>query len=542
MGRGLRGRSAQVDLLELEVFRSLFGSIAEEMGVLLQRSASSPNIKERRDFSCALFSKEGELFAQAAHIPVHLGSAPLSVRAAMAEHEFRPGDVVVLNDPFRGGTHLPDLTMVQGVFLGGRGAGPSFWVATRAHHADVGGVSPGSMAVCPDLYGEGLRLPPVLLSRDGRFQRDVLRLIRANVRTPVEREADLRAQVAANERGVRRLGELVERHGLARLGVAAQELLAHGERRMQALLRDVPDGVYRFADCLDDDGLGRIDLPVCVTLRVAGDSAVLDFAGTASQARGSVNANPAITLSAVLYVFQCLVEDDLPPNEGMARPLKLLIPPGSLLDPSEGAPMAGGNVETSQRIVDVVFGALAQALPERVPAASQGTMNNLTIGSTSGGEPFSYYETTGGGAGAGPATPGTSGIQVHMTNTWNTPLEALEISFPLQVLSTRLVRGSGGRGRQPGGDGIERVIQLLRPARVSLLTERRRHAPFGLQGGEPGRCGKNWVVRGGRREARPGKFSEELDAGDVVGLRTPGGGGHGSPLARKTRGPQAGSR
>lgn len=512
-------------LLDLEVFRSLFASVAEEMGVILQRSSASPNIKERRDYSCALFSARGELFSQAAHIPVHLGSAPLSVRAAMADHRFEPGDAVLLNDPYRGGTHLPDLTLVQPVFCGRRR--PLFHVATRAHHADIGGAEPGSMAPARDLVAEGLCIPPVLLRRRGETCRDVWRLLLANVRTPRERQADLRAQFAANDKGVLRLEELARQYRVARLQRAAAGLLDHGERRMRALLRSMPPGTYRFEDFLDDDGFGRRDVPLRVAIRITGEEAQLDFRGTAPQVRGSVNANAAVTLSAVLYVFQCLIGDDMPPNEGMARPLRIDLPAGCLLNPYPGAAVAAGNVETSQRLVDLLFGALAQALPDRVPAASQGTMNNLTIGSGGGPQPFSYYETTGGGAGASARGAGASGIQVHMTNTLNTPIEALEHAFPLEVVRTRLIRGSGGEGRRRGGDGIEREIELRADASVSMLSERRTRGAWGLNGGGAGLPGENWVVRRGRKQKRPGKFSEQLERGDRVGLRTPGGGGYG---------------
>jgi N-methylhydantoinase B len=534
-------------LLELEVFRALFASIAEEMGALLQRSAHSPNIKERRDFSCALFSARGELVAQAAHIPVHLGSAPLSVRAAMAEHAFQPGDSVLLNDPFRGGTHLPDLTLVSPVFLGqahgsSRGRRPDFFVATRAHHADIGGAEPGSMAPARDLFGEGLVIPPVVLERSGRFERDVLRMVLANVRTPQERLADLRAQCASNRRGVARLQELAGRYGRARLLRAGGEILAHGERAMRALLRRLPRGTFRHEDLLDDDGMGTRDVPIRVAITLRGGSARIDWAGSAPQVAGSLNANPAITLSAVLYVFQCLAAAEfadqagaLSPNDGLGRPLELVIPEGSILSPRRGAAVAGGNVETSQRIVDVLLGALAKACPDRIPAASQGTMNNLTMGSHGGLHPFTYYETVGGGAGAGAGRPGASGIQVHMTNTLNTPIEALELAYPLRVTRTTIARGSGGRGAARGGDGIEREFEVLAPVRVAMLSERRSRGAPGAAGGSAGRPGRNFLVRSGREETMPAKFAADLDPHDRVGLRTPGGGGHGRSSRQRGR-------
>ncbi len=519
--------------LEKEVFRALFASVAEEMGVVLQRSSFSPNIKERLDYSCALFTQDGKLFAQAAHIPVHLGSAPLSVRAAMAAHEFVEGDSVLLNDPYQGGTHLPDMTLVTPVFLGQRR--PSFFVANRAHHADVGGAHPGSMGTTSDVFGEGIRVPPVVLARDGRMQRDVMRLLLANVRTPVEREVDLRAQLAANHCGVRRMQALRDEYGRGRIARAADQMMDVGEARMKALLRRIPNGRYEFEDVLDDDGFGNENLPIRLEMTVRGSRACLDFRRSSPQVRGSLNANPAIVWSAVLYGFQCLMEDGRAPNEGMARPLDVRLERGSILDPLPGAAVAAGNVETSQRLVDVVFGVLAQAVPNKIPAASQGTMNNLTIGSSVGDSAFSYYETTGGGAGASADGPGESGLQVHMTNTWNTPVEALELAYPLQVERYTLARGSGGRGRHRGGDGIERVVTLLRDATVSVISERRLHAPWGLDGGQPGRPGRNWVVQRGTTRPRPGKFTEELNEGDQVGMRTPGGGGHGKPTRKGTR-------
>ncbi len=550
--------------LELEVFRSLFASIAEEMGAVLQRSAHSPNIKERRDFSCALFDAQGELVAQAAHIPVHLGSAPLSVQAALAEHDFRPGDTVLLNDPYRGGTHLPDLTLVRALFIdqpprqARRGEPqrrarrrPDFFVAVRAHHADVGGAEPGSMAPARDLYGEGLVIPPVVLEREGRFERDVLRLVLANVRTPDERLADLKAQCAAARRGERRLVELARRHGAARIEKAAAAILAHGERTMRALLRGLPRGTFRHVEILEDDGAGGRDLPIRVAVTLRGGRVIVDFAGTAPQVDGSLNANPAVTLSAVLYVFQCLAAAEgrsttevVAPNGGMARPIELRIPEGSLLNPRRGAAVAAGNVETSQRIVEALLGALAKACPDRIPAASQGTMNNLTIGgmvrsakhltigSSSSSRPFAYYETVGGGAGAGARGSGASGIQVHMTNTLNTPIEALELAYPLRVTRTTLARGSGGRGARRGGDGIEREIEVLVPARVAVLAERRLRGAPGAAGGGPGRPGENWIDRRGRRVKMAAKFVADLRPHDRVGQRTPGGGGHGRKAER----------
>jgi N-methylhydantoinase B len=525
--------------LELEVFRALFASIAEEMGVVLQRSALSPNIKERRDYSCALFDDEGTLVAQAAHIPVHLGSAPLSVRAAMAEHEFAPGESVLLNDPYRGGTHLPDITLVSPVFLPGRRV-PDFFVASRAHHADVGGASPGSMPLAREVYEEGLRLPPVFLVRAGRRQEDVWRLLLANVRTPEERAAELDAELEAQATGTRRLEALALRRGRGELIAAAHALMDHAERCVRSALRELPRGVHRFDDCLDDDGLGSGPLRIAARLTLAGERLEVDFTGTSPQARGPVNAVEAVTRAATSYAVRCVLGGDFPVNDGAFRPLTVIAPAGSLVHALPPAAVAAGNVETSQRIVDVVLGAFARALPGRVPAASSGTMNNRLVGGADPrtGAPFAYYETLAGGHGAGPGWDGASALQAHMTNTRNTPVEALEHAYPLRVRATAIRRGSGGRGKWRGGDGIVRTIELLSAARVTVISDRRTRGPYGLAGGEPGTPGVNRVVMTGARgrgRTLPSKFQIDLEAGAVLSVESPGGGGFG-------RAPEAGGR
>ncbi|MBN1147362.1 MAG: hydantoinase B/oxoprolinase family protein [Anaerolineales bacterium] len=522
------------DPIRIEIFKHLFSAIAEEMGVALRKASYSPNIKERRDFSCALFDAQGNMIAQAAHIPVHLGSMPLSVDAAIsAFDDLAPGDVIALNDPFRGGTHLPDITLVSPVFMQAGSPGiaqaPFAFVASRAHHADVGGMTPGSMPVAREIYQEGLIIPPVRLVRAGQMERGLLDLILANVRTPQERAGDLWAQIAANRRGADRLLEMVERYGLEEVVFYMGELLAYTERLTRRLLEDMPDGVYTFSDCLDDDGVGDQPALIQVQIAIQGDRAVVDFSGSAAQQKGSVNAVYAITLSAVYYVFRCLLGLDVPNNSGCLAPIQVIAPEGSLVNAVSPAPVAGGNVETSQRIVDVLLGALAQAQGAVIPAASQGTMNNVTIGGYDPARraPFAYYETIGGGMGARPYADGPSALHSHMTNTLNTPAEALEYAYPLRVERYQVRRGSGGAGKFHGGDGIRRDLRLLADAQVTLLSERRRFPPYGLAGGEPGQTGENVLIRDGEELPLPGKGSFELRAGDVLSIRTPGGGGYG---------------
>jgi N-methylhydantoinase B len=522
------------DPIRLEVFKHLFSAIAEEMGEVLRRASYSPNIKERRDFSCALFNAKGDMIAQAAHIPVHLGSMPLSVAAAVRELELGPGDVAILNDPFRGGTHLPDITLVSPVYVPGEEGETLFgYAASRAHHADVGGLTPGSMPIAREIFQEGLIIPPVKLIAGGQVNQAVFDLILANVRTPDERAGDLWAQVAANRRGEARLQEAVARYGADEAGRYMQELLAYTERVTRRLLESLPDGTYRYTDALDDDGVAPDPVPITVAVTIRGGEAEVDFTGSAAQRGGSVNAVYAITLSAVYYVFRCLIGLDVPNNTGCLAPISVIAPEGTVLNARRPAPVAGGNVETSQRIVDVLLGALAQACPDKVPAASQGTMNNVTIGGVSADPerpgPFAYYETIGGGMGARPGQPGVPAIHTHMTNTLNTPAEALEYAYPFRVLRYEIRRGTGGRGRWPGGDGLRRDVQVLAPAQASLLTERRRGAPYGLDGGEPGARGENVLIRDGEEQPLPGKGSVDLQPGDILSIRTPGGGGCGKP-------------
>ena len=524
----LASRAARPDAVQLALYRGFFAAAAEEMGATLMRAAHSPNITERLDHSCAVFDADARLVAQAAHIPVHLGSMPRAVEAAAALGPFQPGDVVLLNDPFDGGTHLPDLTLVSPVFLAGRRE-PSFYVASRAHHADVGGAAPGSLPIAREVYEEGLRIPPVFLRRAGVEQADVLRLLLANVRTPDERRADLAAQVGAQVTGERRLLELAARSGARELEASASALLDATERHARAALAKLPRGRFTFEDALDDDGLGHGPLPIRVTLTLGGGRVRADFTGSAPQAAGPVNAVRAVTTAAVLYATRCVLAEDVAVNDGLLRCIELVTPRGSIVDPLPPAAVGAGNVETSQRIVDVVLGAYAKALPDRVPAASYGTMNNLLIGGYDArrGKPFAYYETLGGGHGGGPAGDGEHAMQAHMTNTRNTPIESLEHAYPLEVVSFRVRRGSGGRGRARGGDGIERRVRLLADARVTVIAERRTGRPYGLAGGKAGAPGVTKVELPGAKRTMPGKFTVDLPAGAIVTLASPGGGGYG---------------
>lgn len=526
------------DPIELEIFKNLYHSIAEEMGAALRRTAFSPNIKERRDYSCAVFDGAGEVIAMGDHMPVHLGSMPMSVRAAIAACEMAPGDVVMLNDPFRGGTHLPDITLVAPVYVKPRHrlnrASPDFYVASRAHHADVGGAYAGSMGLCREIYQEGFRIPPVRIMRAGVMERDVLALLLNNVRTPEEREGDLGAQIAACHTGTERLREICSRYGIDRAQGAAQELLQYSEELMRSFLLRVPTGTYRAEDFLDNDGISGRPVKIAVTVkvrgRVPGPAVTVDFTGSDPQVEGSVNAVEAITYSACFYVFRCLLADDVPATAGLMRPIRVIVPEGSVVNARPPAAVAGGNVETSQRIVDVLLRALAQAIPDRIPAAASGTMNNLTIGGIDprSGQPFAYYETIAGGMGAAPGKSGVSGVHTHMTNSLNTPAEALEYAYPLRVRRYSLRSGSGGTGAHCGGEGIIREIEVLTDCEVTLLADRRTLGPWGLAGGEAGSPGKTSVIRNsGSVEEMPGKFSTRLRKGERIRIESPGGGGWG---------------
>jgi N-methylhydantoinase B len=511
----------KVDPITLEVARNEFASVADEMGAVLRRTAYSPNIKERADCSAAVFVADGEMLAQAEHIPVHLGSMPASVAAVLENIDPEPGVQYAVNDPYHGGTHLNDLTLVRPVHVG---AGLVGWVANRAHHADVGGEAPGSMpAHATTVDQEGHVVAPVAAVRNGEWLTSFVEPFLAATRTPAERLGDLSAQLGANEVGARSMEALASREGVDAYLEITSALLSYGERRMTAAITSLPDGSFRFEDVMEwRDGL----LPIVVTVSIDAGRLMADFAGTSPQIEGNINAVEAVTRSCLYYAIRVATDPTIPTNGGCYRPLSLAAPVGSLVNAQPPAAVAAGNVETSQRIADVLLGALAPAAPDRVPAASQGTMNNVLIGS----DEFAYYETLAGGQGGRPGKPGQSGIHTGMTNTKNTPIEALETHYPFRVVRNELRRGSGGAGRYPGGEGIEREIEFLAPATVSLMGERRVVPPWGLAGGEPGACGEDWLIRGGGSPERlPGKTTFEVTPGDRLLVKTPGGGGWGSP-------------
>jgi N-methylhydantoinase B len=549
------------DPTTLEIYRALYTSVAEEMGIALRRTAFSPNIKERRDYSCAVFDNSGRVIAQGDHMPVHLGSMPMAVAAALSEVKIEPGDVVALNDPFAGGTHLPDVTLISGVWAqqeGGRRqtadgrkkaarqrkrsaasrllppASCLYYVANRAHHADIGGATPGSMGLATDVYGEGLRLPPIRLVRAGEIVKDVMRLILANVRGAAERRGDFQAQIGSLKTGELRLLEIVARRGVSEAQEYARHLIAYSARLMRRAIEVIPDGTYQAEDWLDNDGISEQKVPIRVRIAIEGNRALVDFNGSAPQVAGAINAVEAITVSAVSYVFRCLIGGDVPASAGLMEPIEVVAPAGTVVNAVHPASVAGGNVETSQRIVDVLFKALAQALPDRIPAASQGSMNNLTIGGIDPrtGREFSYYETVAGGMGARANHDGLSAVHTHMTNSLNTPAEALEYAYPLRVREYSIRKDSGGKGKRRGGDGVVREIETLAPARMSLLADRRKHGPYGLSGGEAAAVGRDAIIHQGSSRQIASKGSWQLEPGDRVRIETPGGGGLGSGEAR----------
>ena len=497
-----------VDPVTLAVARNRLEGIADDMGVVLRRSAYSPNIKERADCSAALFTPDGEMLAQAEHIPVHLGSMPASVAAVLDLFgaDVEPGTQFAVNDPYAGGTHLNDLTLVQPVYVDRQLVA---WAANRAHHADVGGEAPGSIVSPMPAVHAGVWLDGFL----GPFL--------AATRTPAERLGDLSAQMGANEAGARRIEQLVAAEGVDEWRRVTAALLSYGERRTAVAINALPDGSYRFTDYLE---WGEEDLPITVAVTISGDHLHADFTGTAGQIAGNINAVEAVTLSCLYYAVRVATDPTIPANGGCYRPVTLRTEPGSIVDATRPAAVAAGNVETSQRIADTLLGALAQAAPNRVPAAGQGTMNNVLIGN----DDFAYYETVGGGQGGRPSGPGMSGVHTGMTNTKNTPVESLEAHYPFRILAYRLRHGSGGRGLHPGGDGIEREIEFSTSATVSLMGERRRLQPWGLRGGEPGAVGEDWLIRDGAAERLPGKCTVEVEPGDRLRVLTPGGGGWGT--------------
>ncbi|WP_277555027.1 hydantoinase B/oxoprolinase family protein [Halobaculum limi] len=549
-GSGHGPADAGVDSVTLEVIRNGCEAVAEEMNATLVRTGYSPNIKERQDCSTALFDADGEMIAQAETMPVHLGAMPYSVAAAVEAfppETLSPGDSILLNDPFRGGAHLPDLTLVTPIYDADHEAVIAF-AANRAHHADIGGSTAGSVAAdSTEIYQEGLRIPPVKFEAGtgavaadgtpvGEVRDDVLSMILANVRTPEERRGDLRAQVAANATGRRRFRELAAEHG-DDLQSALEAIKDYSERRMRAELSELPDGTYEFTDALDDDGRGNEDLAIDVTLTVDGDEVTVDFTGTAAQTDGPINAVLAVTASATYYAVRCVTDPDIPPNHGCYRPIDIVAPEGTIVNPEPPAAVVGGNLETSQRVTDTVLGALAQADPEAVVAACQGTMNNVTLGGTDPRDdsPYAFYETQGGGFGGRASGDGMDGVHVHMSNTLNTPAEVLETAYPLRIERYELRPDSGGAGEHRGGLGLRRDIRVRdHTARLSLLAERHESHPYGLAGGGEGENGAAYLVDddGDDLEKLPAKHTRDLPAGSVVSVRTPGAGGYGDPAGR----------
>jgi N-methylhydantoinase B len=539
---GLTRRNT-VDPVTLEVLRNALEATADEMGAVLKRTSFSPNIKERMDASCAVFDAQAQLVAQAEHVPVHLGSMLRSVeKTVAAAGGLEDGDVVIVNDPFTNGSHLPDITVVAPVFAEGRHIA---YVATRAHHADVGGMEPGSMpGNSHEIYQEGLVIPAVKLYRGGELQDDVMRLILANVRTPEERRGDLNAQLASLRIGERRIRELAQRYGADLVTAGFEAILDYTERRMRRRLAEFPPGTYRGEDFLDDDGSSDEPVRIALAITITPEKLVLDFAGSSPQRPGNINAVAPMTYSASFFAIKLLTDPEIPVNAGTFRNLELKIPEGNVLAARHPAATCAGNTETTQRIADTVLKVCAQFAPDRVPAASQGTMNTIAVGGndprakTPGGRPYSYIETIGGGQGGRPMGPGDDGIQCNMTNTMNTPVEALEITYPLRVERYELREGSAGAGKHRGGNGLVRAIRSLdHTARVSLQCERRRFAPYGLKGGADAKPGHNYVVQGnGQVRDEPGKASLSLRPDEIIVVETPGGGGWGRPAADTSAG------
>lgn len=508
--------------IELEIFNNLFSAIADEMGIVLRRSAFSPNIRERCDFSCAIFDEKGELVAQASHIPVHLGAMPETMKSILPLFEWKPGDVIITNDPFCGGTHLPDITLIKPIFFKND---LTFFLIVRAHHADVGGKYAGSMAVATHIEEEGILIRPTYLIKEGKIQKDFIENLLVKLRNPQEREGDFNAQIASLLRGEVRLNEMYKKYGLPKLKEIIDELKNYSQRAMEKILEKVPPGNYSFIDYLDDDGLEEENIPIKVEIRFKEKKAIVDFSKSASQVKGCVNAPKAVTYSAVYYVFLSLLNTlgEYPINQGCFRPIEIITKPGTIVSATYPSAVAAGNVETSQRIVDTLLGALSQAFPDLIPSASCGTMNNIAIGN----EKFAYYETIGGGMGGRPGKEGLSGVHTHMTNTLNTPVEALEHDYPIRIERYAIRENSGGKGKYRGGNGLIREYTFLETCTVTILSERRKTSPYGLFGGEPGKRGENLLIKGKNKIFLPGKINLQVKKGDRIIIMTPGGGGWG---------------
>ena len=511
-----------MDNIELSLFSSRISAVCNEMGAVLQRAAFSPNIKDRLDYSCAIFDAAGELCAQAAHIPVHLGSMAYAMKSIVDAQSWSDGDMLILNDPFLGGTHLPDVTLISPVFFKEQLVG---FIVNRAHHADIGASSPGSMPISQSLDEEGLLIPPSLLMIRGKRNKKLMDQLLAGISNVTQSEGDFSAQISANQLGLQRLLDLIEQMGNATYLNALDELNKYAERLANSALSAIPDGEYHFSDMMDDDGMGTHDIIICAKILVASNQINVDFAGTANQVKGNINCPLSVAAAGVYYVFRCLMPDDTPACAGSFRNIKVTAPDGSLLNANRPAAVAAGNVETSTRVVDVVMGALAKAIPDKMAAASQGSMNNIAMGARLGQgsstHSWNYYETMGGGMGASCQGDGLSAVQTHMTNTLNTPIESLEIHYPLRVTRYEIRDNSGGAGEYRGGDGLVREFEFLDEAQVTLLTERRDHSAWGLSGGGSGLSGENYF-NGQRLEA---KVNLKVKAGDVVSINTPGGGG-----------------
>lgn len=525
-----------VDPITLEVIRNAATAISEEMNANLIRTGYSPNIKERRDCSCAVFDADGEMISQAENMPVHLGAMPFSVAAALDTYPpetLSPGDSIMLNDPFRGGAHLPDLTLVTPVFVDGELIA---FAANRAHHADIGGSTAGSVAAdSTEIYQEGIRIPPVKLYEGGDVVEDVMGMILANVRTPDERRGDLRAQAAANETARNRLQGLAEKYGTETLAEAIDEIQDYSERRMRSEIQELPDGTVSFADVLDDDGQGTENISIKASVSIDDDEVIVDFEGTDPQTKGAVNAVFAVTASATYYAIRCLTDPDIPPNDGCYRPIQINAPSGTVVNAEPPAAVVGGNLEVSQRVTDVVLGALGELVPERATAAHQGTMNNVTFGGTDprDGNPYAFYETQGGGFGARASGDGMDGVHVHMSNTMNTPAEVLQTAYPLAVKRYEFRADTGGAGKQRGGLGLRRDIEVRgHDAMFSLLSERRTHGPYGLEGGHDGGTGDDKLLTTDGEQDLPSKTKRTLHEGDIISIGTPGAGGFGEATER----------
>ncbi|MEX1000290.1 MAG: hydantoinase B/oxoprolinase family protein [Thermodesulfobacteriota bacterium] len=513
---------------ELEIYQNILSSIAEEMGVVLIRAGFSPNIKERRDLSCAIFQSNGDMIAQAAHIPIHLASMSFAVRAVLDMPEISEGDVLILNDPFRGGTHLPDITCIMPVFYKNK---LEFFVASRAHHADIGGLTPGSMPLSTSIDQEGILIPPSKLYKKRKLNKKLFSEILASTRDPQEREGDFNAQVGAVELGEKRLLETIEKYSLKKVKQAGDELLDYSEKIMKEVIKLIPNGTYAFEDYLDDDGVGTNKIPIKAKVTIKGQRARVDLRGSSARVRGNLNTPYSVTTAAVIYVFQCLAPSSMPLNSGPLRVVEIIVDDNSILNAKYPAAVVGGNVETSQRVVDVVFGALSKAVPKKVPAASAGSMSNFTFGGINPktGKNYAYYETIAGGMGGRFGLDGVSAVQTHMTNTLNTPIESLERELPVMLNSYSIRKNSGGQGKYRGGDSIVREYKFLSDATVSMITERRKFSPYGIEGGEAGKKGKNSLIREGNASKIAPKASFKVKKGDSIRIETPGGGGWGKP-------------